>query len=42
MGVLETSRSKLVLVPGDWVIEVTEGVYLVLDDVTYRKLYLDV
>lgn len=27
---------------GDWVIEVTEGVYLVLDDVTYRKLYLDV
>lgn len=42
MGVLETSRGKLVLVPGDWVIEVTEGVYLVLDDVTYRKLYLDV
>lgn len=42
MGVIETPKGALVLSPGDWLIEVTEGAYLVLDDPTYRKLYLDV
>jgi hypothetical protein len=41
LGVLETPRGVLVLTPGDWVIEVVEGFYLVLDDATYRVLYLD-
>jgi len=41
LGVLETSRGTLVLIPEDWVIKVAKDFYLVLDDATYRALYLD-
>lgn len=40
MGVIVTRQGKLLVNPGDWVVEVTKGHFLVLDDTTYRNLYL--
>jgi hypothetical protein len=40
MGVITTRQGKLLVNPGDWVVEVTPEHFLVLDDTTYRNLYL--
>lgn len=40
MGVIATNQGKLLVNPGDWVIEVTPDHYLVLDDAEYREHYL--
>ena len=40
MGVILTEQGKLLVNPGDWVVEVVKDHFLVLDDTTYRNLYL--
>lgn len=40
MGVIATKKGKLLVNPCDWVVEVTKDHFLVLDDTTYRNLYL--
>jgi hypothetical protein len=38
MGIIDTNRGKVVVEPGDWIIEPMEGVYLVVTDTHYRQL----
>ena len=40
MGVIATHQGKLLVNPGDWVIEIVKDHFLVVDNHTYRNLYL--
>jgi hypothetical protein len=40
MGVITTRQGKLLVNPGDWVVEVVPDHFLVVDDQTYRNLNL--
>lgn len=42
MGVIETTRGKLLVCPNDWVLEPSEGFYIVMPDDVYRKHYQEV
>lgn len=39
MGVIETPRGKLVVNPGDWIVEPLKGYYQVLTDEQFKALY---
>lgn len=39
LGVIDTDYGKLVVCPGDWIIEPIKGLYQVLTDDQFRKLY---
>lgn len=38
MGVIDMEHGKLSVSPGDWVVEIAEGHYIVLKDETYKTL----
>jgi hypothetical protein len=40
MGVIATRQGKLLVNPGDWVIEIIPDHFLVVDDYTYRNIHL--
>jgi hypothetical protein len=37
MGIIEDERGKTLVYPGDWVIEVYDEIFLVIDDTTFQK-----
>lgn len=39
LGVLETPQGKLVVCPGNWIIEFSKDLFLVMTDEQYQKLY---
>lgn len=40
MGIIKSGRGKMLVCPGDWVIEVVEDVFIVIDNETFQKSYL--
>jgi len=36
MGILETERGKLIVLPGDWIVELMFGYFIVMSNVEYN------
>lgn len=40
LGVLETPKGNLLVYPGDWIVEVVKGYFIIMPDADYRAQYL--